>query len=286
MATTSNAALRKKTPFHVSIFAKQTTSRMTEQNPPPQPFAWPVVRTFGVDAPWRWLRAGTADLAGAPVASLFYGLLLSVMGFLLVRYNAGAIGLAFATGFLIVGPLLAIGLYDISRRRELGERVDLAPTLTAWDRNFAAIGFFALIMALLLAVWIRVSVVVVALFFPDGVPALADFVAHVAKSPEAWVFILAYFAAGGGLALFVFAIAAVSLPMLLDRERMDVISAMITSFNVLRKNFAPMLLWAGIVVVFTAIGFATWFVGLVVAMPIIGHATWHAYRDAVERAPG
>ena len=60
----------------------------------------------------------------------------------------------------------------------------------------------------------------------------------------------------------------------------------ITSFNVLRKNFAPMLLWAGIVVVFTAIGFATWFVGLVVAMPIIGHATWHAYRDAVERAPG
>jgi uncharacterized membrane protein len=248
------------------------------------PFAWPRARVVGMDAPRRWLRKGYADLRAAPGASLFYGAVLALMGFVLTRYYAGAVGLAFVTGFLLVGPFLVIGLYDVSRRRERGEPPRLAPTLAAWRENAPAIGFYGLILMLSLAVWIRVSVVVVALFFPDGVPSAAGFVAQLGREPDAWAFVLAYFAAGAGLALLVFATSAVSLPMLLDRGNMDVVSAMIVSFNVLRLNFAPMMLWAATIVALTGIGFATWYLGLVVALPLIGHGAWHAYRETVEPA--
>ncbi len=250
------------------------------------PFVWPSVRTVDGHAPWRWLRRGWGDLRAAPAPGLFYGAVLALMGFLLTRYYAGAVGLALTTGFLLVGPFLAIGLYDVSRRRGQGEAVALAPTLTAWKANFPSIGFYALILTLSLAVWVRVSVVVVALFFPDGTPTLVEFVAELGRSPDAWGFLLAYAAAGAGLALLVFATSAVSLPMLLDREKMDCVSAMIVSFNVLRRNFRPMVLWGLIVVALTALGFVSLYLGLIVALPVIGHATWHAYRETVAPAEG
>jgi uncharacterized membrane protein len=130
-------------------------------------------------------------------------------------------------------------------------------------------------------VWIRVSVVVVALFFPQGMPTVAGFTESLANSPDAWFFVFAYLAAGCGFALFVFATSVVSLPMLLDRTDMDALSAMITSFNALRLNFPTMLGWALTIVVLTVIGFATSCIGLVLVMPVIGHATWHAYREAI-----
>ncbi|MDX1374604.1 MAG: DUF2189 domain-containing protein [Burkholderiales bacterium] len=257
---------------------------MTEPAERDAPFAWPRVRVIDARAPWRWLRRGWEDLRAAPAPGLFYGAVLAAMGFALTRYYAGAVGIALTTGFLLVGPFLAIGLYEVSRRREQGASVALAPTLTAWKANFASIGFYALILTLSLAVWIRVSVVVVALFFPDGTPTLVEFLAELGRSPDAWAFLLAYVAAGGALALFVFATSAVSLPMLLDRVEMDVVSAMIVSFNVLRTNLHPMLLWGAIVVMLTALGFASLYVGLIVALPVIGYGTWHAYRETVAAA--
>ena len=170
--------------------------------------------------------------------------------------------LALVTGFLIVGPFLCLGLYDISRRLEQKEQVKLASTLVAWRRNAPAVGFFALILALLMAVWLRVSSVVVALFFPNGMPSLAEMIANVVTAPEGIVFVLAYVMAGAGFALLVFATTAVSIPMLLDREKMDALTAMIVSVNALRKNFRPMMLWALIIVVLMGAGFLAWFAGL------------------------
>lgn len=245
------------------------------------PFAWPEVRTVGCGAPLRWLARGFEDIVAAPGASLFYGVVLATMGLGLTRWFGGAAGLAMTTGFLLVGPFLAVGLYDVSRRLAAGERVRLVETLSAWRANFPAIGFFALILMLSLAVWLRVSVVIVALFVPDGVDSLSAFVRLLQESPEAIGFVLAYLAAGALLAAFSFATSAVSLPMLLDRPTMDAITAMIASFTAIRKNPWPMALWAAAIVALTAGGFLAWFAGLVVVVPLIGHATWHAYRDCV-----
>lgn len=243
----------------------------------------PRIRSIALDAPRGWLAKGWMDLKAGKSASVFYGIALALMGAILTQaWDKGAIELAFLTGFLLIGPFVLMGLYDISRRVERGERPALTATMTAWKANVPAIGFFGLILALLFAVWVRISVVVVALFFPEGVPGAEQLARQLAESPEPIAFIGAYFAAGFGFALFVFATSAVSLPMLLDRPKMDALSAMITSVNALRLNFWPMLLWAMIVVVLTALGFAAFYLGLVVILPWIGHATWHAYREVVE----
>lgn len=237
------------------------------------PFVWPAVRPLGGGAVLRWLRAGWGDLAAMPGRSLFFGIVLAAMGFLLTRFFGGAVGIALTTGFLLVGPFLAIGLYELSRQREGGRPPRLSSALVAWKTNFPAVSFFALALTLLLAVWIRVSVVVVALFFPDGRIDVSD--------PDVWIFGASYAIAGSGLAIFVFATTSLSLPLLLDRRDMDPVTAAIVSFTALRTNFLPMLGWAATIVVLTAAGFASWCLGLAVTVPLIGHMTWHAYRESI-----
>lgn len=233
-------------------------------------------------APWTWLRRAWQDLRWAPAASLFYGATFAGMGWLLrLALGHGEYLLGLMTGFLLAGPFLAVGLYDLSRRRERGEAPRLAPTLNAWRANAPALGFYAVILALLLAAWIRVSVVVVALFFAGGMPDFGHLPEELLGNPEGLVFLAAYLAAGAGFALLVFATSAVSIPMLLDREKVDALSAMIASFNAVRLNFGVMLVWAAAIVVITGLGMALYFAGLVLAMPLVAHATWHAYRDAV-----
>ena len=250
--------------------------RMTggqDADQPPDEFVWPGINPVAPDAVWGWLAAGWADLKAAPAIGLFYGGVLALMGQLLLHFVGGAVGVALTTGFLLVGPFLAIGLYDVSRRREAGERPRLAPTLVAWRANLPAISFYAVALTLLLAAWIRVSVVVIAVCFPEG---QIDWL-----TPGAWTFAVTYLCVGGGLALFVFATTSLSLPLLLDRRDMDTISAAITSFNALRQNFRPLLQFGLTIVMLTSLGFMTFRLGLVVAMPLIGHMTWHAYRATI-----
>lgn len=248
-----------------------------------QTYRLPRVVVVPEGAVVRWLSKALQDFRAAPLASAFYGLVLAGMG-LIVGYFSGdaAYELGFVTGFLLVGPFLAIGMYDLSRQRESGSAVALGPSLTAWKSNVPAIGFYAIILALLMAVWIRVSVVVVALFFDGGVPTVQTLVRDILAAENGLIFVAAYLAAGAGFALLVFATSVVSLPMLLDRPEMDTLTAMITSFNALRLNFGQMLAWGAVIVLFTALGFASFYLGLVIALPLIGHGTWHAYREVVE----
>lgn len=246
----------------------------------------PKVRVVAPGAPWRWLSKGLEDLRAAPGPSLFYGGVFAVMGILLDRFvKVAALELALVTGFLLVAPFLAMGIYDVSRHRTRGKPVVFAHTLVAWQGNAPAIGMYALILALLLAVWIRVSVVVVALFFTGELPSDQSLLAQLAATPEGWVFMAAYGAAGAGFALLVFATSVVSVPMLLDWYRIDTLTAMIASFNALRTNFRQMVLWGLTIVALIAAGFFTWYLGLIVVVPIVGHASWHAYRECIER-PG
>jgi len=243
--------------------------------------ATPVVRSVMVGAPLRWLAAGWRDFLANPVPSAFYGACFAVMGFLIyfVFGRAYQYVSALVTGFFLVGPFLAIGLYDLSRRRERGQPAWLAPTLDAWRPNVGSVGIFALVLCVILLVWARASLVVFALFFTYDMPDLHGFLAQVVSFKHV-EFLLAYLCVGGFFAVLVFAISVVSVPMMLDRNT-DGIVASLTSLRAFGANVPAMIVWGLLIVLLVALGFATWFAGLVVVVPVIGHATWHAYRELV-----
>ncbi|HPT49561.1 MAG TPA: DUF2189 domain-containing protein [Accumulibacter sp.] len=241
----------------------------------------PDIRQIDAGAIAGWLRAGWRDFRRGGLASLFYGACFATGGWLmhLVFSKAYALFAGLTTGFLLIGPFLALGLYDLSRQIERGETARLAPTLAAWRPNLANLGLFAAVLAVVLLVWARASIIVFALFFTGGLPTFADVVRTVLTFEQA-DFALVYFAVGGFFAIFVFAISVIAVPLMLDRQT-DAISAAIASLIACGRNPGPMLLWALCIVLLVGIGFATLFVGLIVTMPLIGHATWHAYRAVV-----
>jgi len=243
---------------------------------------FPGIRQVPAGAVKTWLQAAWNDFRKAGFASLFYGVCFATGGWLMhiVFAQAYALFAGLTTGFLLVGPFLTFGLYDLSRRAELGQPCRLAPTLVAWRPNLANIGLFAALLAIVLLVWARASMVVFALFFSGGLPTFAD-VVHTVLTFEQPDFAIVYFAVGGFFAAFVYAISVVALPMMLDRKT-DAITAALVSLVACGRNPGTLLLWAACIAILAAIGFATLFLGLIVTIPLIGHASWHAYRDLVE----
>lgn len=254
---------------------------MTADKPPTATSPFPAIRRVPVSAPFSWLARGAADLRRAPAASLAYGVAFAVMGALitLVFRHAYELTSALTAGFLLVGPFLATGLYDISRRLERGDAVRLPDTATVWRANLGAFSLFALLLTIIMLVWARASLVTFALFFSSGMPTLKSFLAQVV-SIEHVDFLITYFAVGAVFATIVFAVSVVSVPMMLDRGT-DTIVAALTSVRALFANPLALLVWALLIVLTVGAGLATFFVGLVIAVPLIGHATWHAYRALV-----
>jgi uncharacterized membrane protein len=245
--------------------------------PRPTPFA--PINPIGFAAPFNWLVAGIRDFAHAPGPSLFYGMVFVAMGWAiyLVFQHAYEYAYGLAAGFLLVGPFLATGLYDISRRLERGERVRLADTLTAWRANRGAFSLFAVVLIGLMLLWSRASLITFALHFSSGgIPRVDHFLEQV-LSVEHADFVLTWLAVGGLFALIVFAVSVVSVPLMLDRGT-DTIVAALTSVRVFFAHPGPLLVWAALIALAVGAGFATLIFGLAVTVPIIGHATWHAYR--------
>jgi uncharacterized membrane protein len=249
-----------------------------EQHPP-----FPTVRSgLPLSAPFEWLRRGAQDMRDCGFASLFYGMCFAVGGVVLVLAFSHAVQLvtAVTTGFMLVGPFFCIGLYELSRRREVGEPTDLGPTLFVWKKSVGTFGIYSLILIVIYLVWARASLVIFALFYQGGMPTLESFLRQVIKFDNI-EFLLAYLAVGGFFAMLVFAFSVVSIPMMLDRNQ-DTVTAMLGSASALMRNLPLMLIWAALIVLAVVIGFATAFIGLIFTMPLVGHATWHAYRALIE----
>jgi uncharacterized membrane protein len=247
----------------------------------------PEVRIVELDRPWMWLAAGWRDLTRAPAVSLTYGLLFSIAGYIVI-YGLYAVGMFYlilpmAAGFTLVGPVAAVGLYDASRRLETGQPVTLGTTLNAFFSRPSSISAMGLILALFLLAWIRVAMLIFALFFSETIIPGEHFIQTVFFAPESLPFVVVGTLVGAALAAGVFAISAISLPMLLDRD-VGVPAAVATSFKAVNRNPQAMALWAALIAGFTAFGLATLFVGLAVCLPLVGHASWHAYRDLVDGA--
>lgn len=244
----------------------------------------PVINRIGADRPWAWLSSGLQDMKRAGSSSLAYGALFAALGIVLVAFVwvvglRGAV-LPMIAGFLLVGPILAVGLYEISRRIERGEPADIKTAVAAWTVNAADIALMGLILMLFFLAWIRLATLIYALFFGSQGFELGAVVETLFLTADGLAFLFVGTAIGAVLAALVFAISAVSIPMLLDRD-VNAISAIATSVVAVRENPVPMAVWAVLIVLFIGAGLVTGFIGLIVTMPLIGHASWHAYRDLV-----
>ncbi|WP_293766492.1 DUF2189 domain-containing protein [uncultured Aquitalea sp.] len=245
----------------------------------------PVVHHVDASQSLQWLRQGVQDLRAAPADAMFYGAVFVLMGYLLVSYFEAApqFVITLATLFLLAGPFLAIGLYDLARQKEMfqgGSRVNLLHSMTAWRVNLPGFTLYAALLAVLVFAWFRVSLLMFALFFDMATLPTLDGIVMNAFKPENLSFLIAYFGVGFFFALAVFAISVVSIPMMLDKE-VDTVTAMVTSVQAVYKNLLTMAVWAAMIVALTAVGFATYFIGLIVIMPVVGLASWHAYRAMI-----
>ncbi|MBI5897618.1 MAG: DUF2189 domain-containing protein [Rhodocyclales bacterium] len=241
------------------------------------------VRQVGFAAPLAWLARGWKDLWRQPAASLFYGVATAVAGAVILGITASLPYLfaAAITGFLLVAPMLAAGLYELSRRYLAGEPAVLVDSMFAWRRNPSGLVGFALLSILAGTAWQVASVVIVALFYKGPAMAPMAMMVEVIVNPQHYLLFFVYVCAGGFLAALVFALSVVSMPMLVDR-RCDLLTALSTSINAVAENPLPLALWAFILMLLTGLGFATALVGLVLFLPWLGHASFHAYRDLVE----
>lgn len=243
------------------------------------------VRRIGIDAPNQWIAAAWRDFRRVPMVSLGYGTIFVLAGYLIVfgLYNMGLGSLIPITvaGFFLVAPILAVGLYEMSRRIEAGEQPNFSHSIEALRRNPGSLASMGLVLALSLAAWMQIALLVFMLFFHESTPSLDHFVYDILTAPEAAAFLLVGTAIGYCIATVVFAISAISIPMLLDRD-VPVVVAIATSVQAVRENWLVMGGWAATIVVLIGVGVATFFVGLAVTLPLAAFGTWHAYRALVE----
>jgi len=262
---------------------------MSDPAPPPFVAPPPAFATRLNTLPWRaplhWLARGWRDFVRCPGIGLFYGACFMGMGWALVAVfeAAPAYVLALSAGFLLVGPVLALGLYQASRHLERGERPSLLDSMTAWRERLGTLAIFGFVLLVLEMLWGRASLVVFAVSF-DGMP---DFKGSLQAllDPANLQFIVAYAIVGGAFAGLIFAVSVVSIPMLLDRP-VDAITAGLTSLRLVLTQPGVMLLWGALLTLLVVLAMLPGFAGLLLAGPVLGHASWHAYRDAVVPADG
>jgi uncharacterized membrane protein len=250
--------------------------------PPPSEVPKKDILPLEWSAPLHWLALGARDMAAHPGISAFYGAAFWFMALVLgaVFRSRPEYTMSIASGCLLIGPFLAMGLYDVSRRRENGTAPELGLSLTCWENHIRSMGMLVLVLIVLELLWGRASLVVFAVFFNTGMPSTAG-VMDAVFNPQNWEFVAAYTIVGGGFAMLVFSIAAVSIPMILDRDT-DAISAAITSLEVVFHNTAVMLLWGATIAALVAVSLAVPLaLGILVTGPLLGHASWHAYRGSV-----
>ena len=239
-------------------------------------------RNLPATAVWSWLAAGWRDLWRNPAPSLAYGLAVFAMSVAIVWglfwLELDYILFPALAGFLVIGPFIAIGLYQKSRDLEAGARVSLARMFLVRAASGAQVWFTGAILGLLMLVWMRAAVIIYALFF-----GLRPFLGldHVAQmlftTPYGWAMLIVGGSVGGLFAAFSFAISTFSIPMLLDEDT-DAFTAMGTSISLVWNNLSVMLVWGAVVLALFLFSVATGLLGLILVFPLLGHAAWHSYR--------
>ena len=252
--------------------------------------ALPVVRHITPSDLWDSLKRGADDFAAMPSHALFLCVIYPIIGILLVVITFGyaALPLAFpiAAGFALIGPIAAIGLYELSRRREAGLDSSASHAFDVLrSPSLGAIVVLSLMLMAIFLLWLSVAqAIYVANFGYHAPPSAAQFIADVLTTRAGWTLIVVGCAVGFVFAVIALTLGAISFPLLLDRD-VGAAVALLTSIRVVAANPFTMALWGFIVAALLIVGSIPFFLGLTVVLPLLGHATWHLYRKAVEPDP-
>jgi uncharacterized membrane protein len=264
-------------------------------------FARPKLQFFGVSTAYVVRKIGLSDLADAlrlgwedfkaiPTHAVVLCVIYPVIGLVLFRlvlgYSVLPLLFPLAAGFTLIGPFAALGLYELSRKRERGEEA------AAWHAmdvlrapSFGAILELGVLLLVLFGTWIAAAdAIYIATFGHAPAASIPDFAQRVLTTPEGWSLIIVGCGVGFLFAVVALCVSVVSFPLMLDRHA-TAIDAIRTSLQAVMKNPITMAIWGFIVAVLLAVGSLPFFVGLAVVLPVLGHATWHLYRKVVEPDP-
>ncbi|UZE47104.1 DUF2189 domain-containing protein [Rhodopseudomonas sp. P2A-2r] len=268
-------------PGNVTPFTASTADAAT---------APPAIRTIGLADLRDALRLGWEDFKAVPSHAVMVCIIYPFIGLVIARtvlgYSILPLLFPLAAGFALIGPFAALGLYELSRRRETGEE------LSAWHAtevlrspSFGAMLGLGALLFILFAVWIAsAQAIYVAAFGYTPAAEIKGFASQVLTTKAGWGLIVAGCGVGFLFAVVALCVSVVSFPMMLDRHA-GVIDAMTTSVRAVAQNPLPMAAWGLIVAALLVLGSLPLFLGLAVVIPLLGHATWHLYRKVVERNP-
>lgn len=248
----------------------------------------PQVRSITKDDVYESLHAGWLDFRAAPQFGLFFGAVYALGGMAIFlelwRLEQPLWIIPLALAFPLIGPFLAIGLYEVSRRREAGEPLDWADVLgVIWRERNRQMPTMAFIVLAGFMIWMWFARLILAIFIGRMRFAVYSDLDILFTTGAGIGMLVAGTLVGGAIALVLFSVTAISLPLLLDRE-VDFVTAMATSVQAVVSNPLPMLTWALIIAASLIAAMVPFFLGLLVALPALGHATWHLYRRVVEPA--
>ena len=250
----------------------------------------PVVRQITAADIAEALSQGLRDFQAVPLYGLGFGAFYAAGGIVIVLCLTafGMVYLAYplAAGFAMIGPFVAVGLYEVSRRREAGQPVSIG---AIWSsvRTRSEIGWMAFVTLFVFVIWMYQVRLLIALLLGlnASFSSLNEFVTVVLTTNEGLLFLAIGNAVGAALSLILFSLTVVSFPLLLDRD-VDFVTAMITSVRAVVTSPLPMIGWAFLIVILLAVSAMPYFLGLVVTLPVLGHTTWHLYRRIIAPVPG
>lgn len=229
-----------------------------------------------------WLRLGWRDFMRSPLAGLVHGAFVAVGGWVVVWVSLrfGWLAPGAFSGFVLVGPILVTGLYEISRLLARGERAGLSDAVAAWRRGTRPLVQLGLLLAVLGTLWVAASALLFTLFARAPLRGPMEFLRYAAVEQGNLLFTLWAILGGLGVAI-VFSLTAVSPPLLLGRK-VGFRQALLTSARAVGENPMTMFVWALVILIATSLSLATAMLGFLITVPVLGHASWHAYRDLVE----
>ncbi|MBU3648824.1 MAG: DUF2189 domain-containing protein [Limnohabitans sp.] len=251
---------------------------------PENPFVHPRLeaRDIAFSQPLQWLALAWRDLERCPLVGGVHGLILAVAGglFSWLYHDHYWWIVALIASCMMIAPLLAVGMYQVSRMLERGEEPTLADAMRVWLCGDLRLVQFGALLALCSLGWLITSALLVHWMMPATVERPLDFLRLVVLQKQFGAFEV-WMLLSGFMASQVFASSVVTIPLLLDHPRLGLWQAVGTSWRVVAKNPVAMGMWAMLLCLFTLLGVGSAFLGLLFVVPMLGHASWHAYRDLV-----